>query len=184
MGLGSIAYIFCLSVLIWLIVLPIRPETWSYKSVLTFVGLTSPLAWLYAIPVETFLPLPLAIEINIRFLAIVALWRVALYVQFLRKVGRLSGGVICVITFLPLTGIIVGLMVFNLEHAVFEIMAGLEIERTGQELIHDSVYQFIILLSIFSMLLLPLLLMAYIAICVVHRKALRRDAVNESFDKI
>jgi len=79
-GLGSVAYIFVLAAIIWLIVLPIRPEKWSYLSVLTFVGLTSPLDWLYAIPVERMTTMDFAISANMWFLAIVAFWRVALYV--------------------------------------------------------------------------------------------------------
>jgi len=69
MGLGSVAYIFVLSALIWILALPLRPERWSYLSVLTFVGLTSPLAWLYAIPVERFVSMDFAISANVLFLA-------------------------------------------------------------------------------------------------------------------
>ena len=169
-GLGSVAYIFVLSLLIWLIVLPLRPKIWNYRSVLTFVGLTSPLAWLYAIPVERFVSMDLAIKTNVWFLAIVAAWRVALYVQFLRTVGKLPGGVIFVVTLLPLTIIVFALAMLNLEHAVFEIMAGLEQERRGQELIHDNVYGFIFLLGALSMLFAPIFFLIYCGICIVYFK--------------
>ena len=151
-----------------------KPERWSYLSVLTFVGLTSPLAWLYAIPVERMASMDFAISANMWFLAIVALWRVALYVQFLRKVAKLSGGMMFVITFLPLTAIIISLVMLNLEHAVFEIMAGLEQERTGQELTHDQTYGVVNLLALLSMLLGPLLFIAYIFECYQTR----RDSKN------
>ena len=162
MGLGSVAYIFVLSALIWILALPLRPERWSYLSVLTFVGLTSPLAWLYAIPVERFVPISTAVTANVLFLAIVAVWRVALYIYFLRIVAKLSDAKVFVLTLLPLTGIIFALVVLNLEHAVFEIMAGLETERTGSEVIHDGVYQFVILLGMGSFFAAPILFLLYL----------------------
>src|SRR5262245_45513490 len=51
-GLGSLSYVFVLSALIWLVVLPLRPMLWSYTRTLTFVAMTSPPAILYAIHVE------------------------------------------------------------------------------------------------------------------------------------
>ena len=162
MGLGSVVYIFVLSALIWILALPLRPERWSYLSVLTFVGLTSPLAWLYAIPVERLVSISFAISANVLFLALVAMWRVALYVYFLRIVAKLSDAKVFVLTLLPLTGIIFALVVLNLEHAVFEIMAGLETERTGSEVIHDGVYQFVILLGMGSFFAAPILFLLYL----------------------
>ena len=165
MGLGSVIYIFVLAALIWILALPLRPERWSYLSVLTFVGLTSPLAWLYAIPVERFTSMDFAISANVLFLAIVASWRVALYVQFLRKVGKLSIEKIIVMSLLPLVGIMFALMVLNLENAVFEIMAGLETERTDKELIHDNVYGFVFFLGILSIMAAPLVFLLYLGLC-------------------
>ena len=162
MGLGSVIYIFVLSALIWILALPLRPDRWSYLSVLTFVGLTSPLAWLYAIPVERLVSISFAISANVLFLALVAMWRVALYVYFLRIVAKLSDAKVFVLTLLPLTGIIFALVVLNLEHAVFEIMAGLETERTGSEVIHDGVYQFVILLGMGSFFAAPILFLLYL----------------------
>ena len=162
MGLGSVVYIFVLSALIWILALPLRPERWSYLSVLTFVGLTSPLAWLYAIPVERFVPISTAVTANVLFLAIVAMWRVALYVYFLRVIAKLSGAKVFVLTLLPLTGIIFALAALNLEHAVFEIMAGLETERTESEVIHDGVYFFVLALGVVSVFAAPILFLLYL----------------------
>ena len=39
-GLGSVAYIFMLSVLLWLVGLPLRRREWSYQKVLAFVAFT------------------------------------------------------------------------------------------------------------------------------------------------
>ena len=162
MGLGSVIYIFVLSALIWILALPLRPDRWSYLSVLTFVGLTSPLAWLYAIPVERFVPISTAVTANVLFLAIVAMWRVALYVYFLRVIAKLSGAKVFVLTLLPLTGIIFALAALNLEHAVFEIMAGLETERTESEVIHDGVYFFVLALGVVSVFAAPILFLLYL----------------------
>ena len=168
-GLGSVAYIFALSLFIWLIVLPMKPERWNYKSVLTFVGLTSPLAWLYAVPVERFTSMDTAIGLNVWFLAIVAFWRVALYAVFLRKFAKLPSGAVLLVMILPLTAIIFALAALNLEHAVFEIMAGLESERReGQELIHDNVFAFIIKLGIISTFLFPIFSIIYAGACLAN----------------
>ncbi len=55
---------------------------------LNLIWLTAPCAWLYAIPVEMYTDLTTATKWNIAFLAIVALWRVAIIV---RAVTILSG---------------------------------------------------------------------------------------------
>ena len=170
MGLGSVIYIFVLAALIWILALPLRPERWSYLSVLTFVGLTSPLAWLYAIPVERLVSISFAISANVLFLALVAMWRVALYVYFLRVVAKLSGMKIFVLSLLPLTGIIFALVLLNLEHAVFNIMAGLESERIGGELVHDQVYFFVIALGVVSVFAAPILFLLYLLLCFLERR--------------
>ena len=68
-----------------LIVAPLRPRNWSFVGVLIFVTLTSLPALLYAIPVEKFMSLETAQTANVIFLAIVASWRVALLIVFLKR---------------------------------------------------------------------------------------------------
>ena len=169
-GLGSVAYIFVLSFLIWMIGLPLKKMRWSYSSVLIFVALTSPLAWLYAIPVERFMPMELAIDLNVLFLAIVAIWRVALYVTFLRYFAGMSGMTIAVMITFPLALIVFSLVTLNLENAVFEIMAGLEPERReGAEEIHDAVYRSVALLALIAVP--AFFATAFIYICLVADRA-------------
>jgi hypothetical protein len=36
LGLGSVAYIFILSLILWIVILPLKPLNWSYKNVLLF----------------------------------------------------------------------------------------------------------------------------------------------------
>lgn len=163
LGLGSVIYIFVLALILWALIYPIRKGPWRYKSVLTFVALTSPLAWLYAVPVERFMALDTAITANIVFLAIVALWRVGLLVHFLKTYGRFTLGGVFVITILPLALIIAALSLLNLEQAVFEIMAGIGDERSDQQQIHDAVYANIFVMSIVSFLALPVFGLIYLA---------------------
>lgn len=165
-GLGSVAYIGILSFLLWLIVLPLRPKHWSFLGVFIFVGLTAPPAWLYAIPVERFMPLQAAATTNLWFLLVVAIWRVALYGVFLKRAAGLSGLALLSALLLPLAAIVSVLAMLNLEQAVFEIMGGLDREPTAA----DKSYLVVILLSVISYVASPVLLIIYIVACMKARK--------------
>lgn len=169
LGLGSVIYVFVLAVILWLLTLPLRPKHWSYRTVLTFVTLTSPPAILYAIPVERFLPLETAQTANAVFLGVVAAWRVALLVVFLRRVGGLSPIAITVAGFLPLTLIVVALTVLNLEHVMFYLMAGIAPEDSSP---NDMAYYVVFYLAMLSAYALPVLLLAYVVLIVL---AIRRS---------
>ena len=129
LGLGSVAYVFCFSLLLWLILAPLRPERWRYRNVLVFVALTSPPALLYAVPVERFMALGAAQAVNAWFLAVVAAWRIALLVLFLRRSAGLGGFTIMVAACLPLVLIVNVLTALNLEHVVFDFMSGVRESR-------------------------------------------------------
>ena len=138
--------------------MPLKPANWSYKNVLLFVSLTAPPAILYAIPVERFMSLQSAQLANIWFLAVVAIWRVALLLKYLKSVAGLSGLCVLVATLLPLTLIVAALAALNLEHVVFKIMAGLEDHEKSA---NDSAYVILVLLTYFSVLASPVLLSFY-----------------------
>jgi hypothetical protein len=158
LGLGSVVYCFFLALIIYLIIYPLKPKNWSYSNVLIFVSLTSLPAFIYAIPVEKFTSLETAQFLNVIFLAIVALWRVALFVHYLKNSASLSGLQIFVAAFLPIVFIINILTYLNLEHVVFRIMAGLQDnEPTG----NDSAYQILFLITLLSNILLPFLVVIY-----------------------
>ena len=158
LGLGSLAYILFLSGLLWLLFYPLKPRHWLYRNVLVFVSLCSLPALLYAIPVERFMPLDAAQSVNAWFLAIVASWRVALLAVFLKRVAKLPSLTVAIASLLPIAMIIVGLSWLNLEHVVFNIMAGNDPDTHSG---NDLSYSIVFLLSIFSTLLLPVLLIAY-----------------------
>ena len=169
LGLGSIAYVFVLSAFLWLLLWPLRPARWSYRHLLTFVCAVSLPALLYAIPVERFLPLHTAQAINFWFLAIVATWRVALYVVFLKRYAQFRTLNLIVASILPLGVIVLALTALNLERAVFEIMAGND-RAPGTPA--DAAYAVLVLLSFFSIYVTPLVAIAYVfAIYDSRRKA-------------
>jgi hypothetical protein len=161
LGLGSVVYGFVLALFLWLLVWPLRPRDWTYFRVLTFVSLVSPPAILYAIPVEHFSSIETADGLNLLFLAIVATWRVALLVFFLRRLGELNWFSIAIAALLPLTLIIVTLTVLNLEKAVFSIMGGIEKPTAG-----DASFFFLVLLSYFSILIFIPLLICYLVVSI------------------
>jgi hypothetical protein len=69
LGVGSVIYVFALSLFLWLLIWPLRPQNWSYRNAATFVSLVAPPAILYAIPVERWFTLRAATNINILFLS-------------------------------------------------------------------------------------------------------------------
>jgi len=158
LGLGSVAYIFVMAFILWVVIMPLKPENWRYRNVLLFVSLTSPPAILYAIPVERFMSLHAAQSANVWFLAVVATWRVALLFKYLITVARLSGLCVVVATLLPLTLIVTVLASLNLEHVVFRIMAGLEDHERSA---NDSAYFVLLVITYFSVMASPVLLSFY-----------------------
>jgi hypothetical protein len=157
LGLGSVIYIFVLAAFIWLIILPFKIEKWSYKTVLTFIALTSFPAIFYAIPVERFYSISTANTMNVWFLAIVALWRLCLLYYFLKHFTKLSAGNIMTVTFMPICLIISVLTMLNLHNVVFEVMGGIRNPSP-----HDSSHAVLMLLTGISMILAIPLLVAYI----------------------
>ena len=162
LGIGSLIYIFILAFILWLGIFLLKPKNWSYLHVLTFVSLTSPPAILYAIPVEKFLSLDKANAINLLFLIVVASWRVALLVYYLKWHAQLKPFAIVVSTMLPITAIVVTLTILNLERAAFVSMGGFRGEPTA----HDSAYNLLSFLTLLSLLLFVPLLICYIVLVV------------------
>lgn len=166
LGLGSVKYIFLLAAFIWLIVLPFRVSSWRYFSVLTFISLTSFPAILYALPVERFFSVSMANTTNMLFLAVIATWRLALLLRFLKVFTQLPSHVAWTITFMPICLIITVLTLLNLHRAVFEIMGGIR-DPTS----HDSSYFILMLLTgISAVIIVPLIILYVNDIIQTHRK--------------
>jgi hypothetical protein len=173
LGLGSVIYIFLLSLFIYLIVLPFRPPDWNYKTLLTFISLTSFPAALYAIPVERFMSMSNAASLNAKFLMVVALYRMALLIFFLSRFTRLNGFYIFTLVLLPVCLIIVVLTALNLERAVFDLMGGIRDETP-----HDRAYAILNGLTFFSVILSPLLIIFYAAGIVQSYQARKKKQRN------
>ena len=174
LGLGSVVYVFVFALILWGINKPLRPKHWQYKNVLVFVCMTSPPAVLYAIPVERFVSMEIAQLMNVWFLAIVALWRVALLVVFLKRVTEMTYWSILVASLLPLTLIVSALSFLNLEHVVFNIMAGL---NSNTATANDAAYHVLVGITVLSIVFLPVLLIAYVIIVVRQRERGEKDTV-------
>ncbi|TAN45310.1 MAG: hypothetical protein EPN22_03205 [Nitrospirae bacterium] len=159
LGLGSVAYVFVLALIVWVLLAPLKPKNWSYRNVLLFITLTAPPAVLYAIPVEQFMAVDAARTANAWFLIVVATWRVVLFFVFLRRIAELSPGIVIVASLLPLVIIIIALSMLNLEHVVFDFMSGIRKEDRSP---NDSAYEVVFLLSMLSFMAAPFLLIAYI----------------------
>lgn len=172
-GLGSIAYVFTLSALLYVVVKPLRPEHWQYRGVLVFVGLTSLPAILYAVPVERLVDLATAQSINAWFLGIVATWRVALLLRYLVTYARLNWFVTITVAVLLLSGIVATLSILNLEHVVFDLMAGIREEHASP---NDSAYLIVLGLTFFSIYAFPVALLLYIGAIVYARMPDRDEA--------
>lgn len=157
LGAGSLIYVFALALLLWLIVLPFKPLGWTYARVLTFITLVSPPALLYAIPVERFMALEAAKGWNVAFLSVVATWRVLLLVFFFRRFAQLRWGEALISAIFPLSLILVALALLNLEHVVFDVMAGLQDPSDPR----GPAFGVVAGLAMLSFMLAPFLALAY-----------------------
>ena len=121
-------------------------------------------AILYAIPVEKIFSIETSNRINVWFLLIVALWRVALLFYFLRVMAKLSWLSLLVAALLPLTLIVSTLTALNLERAVFELMGGIR-DRTP----NDDAFATLWFLSLVSLLLFIPLVLFYVVLVLINR---------------
>jgi hypothetical protein len=118
---------------------------------------------LYAIPVERYFDLDTANTINVYFLGVVAAWRVALLVFYLRRSGALGWFPVVTVALLPLTLIVIALTILNLDRVVFDFMGGLgPSSRSG----NDDSYTILFLLALLSFLLFVPVVTCYIILAV------------------
>jgi hypothetical protein len=91
-------------------------------------------------------------------------FRVALLFFYLKRHARLPwyAGVVAVL--LPVSAIVTGLTALNLERAVFNVMGGLR--ETGTA--NDETYAVLFMLSLFAVILLVPLVIAYVVIIAIR----------------
>lgn len=178
-GIGSVVYIFALTLLLWMVVLPFKREDWTYLKVLTFVSLVSPPAIIYAIPVQMFYDLETANSINMFFLLIVAVWRLSLLFYFLRVFAKLDWFSVISATLFPVMFIVATLTILNLDRVVFGGMAGIVEESPN-----DGAYLILFVITLFSVLAFPVVLACYLAAIFLNNRRLKNDPmikkVNET----
>ncbi len=161
-GLGSVAYVFALALVLWIMVRPLRPRNWSYGVVLTFVTLTSLPALLYAIPVEEFMTPENAATANSILLLIVASWRVALLIVFLRRAAGLPWDATIVAALLPLTIIVAVLGLLGLEKAAVHTMSGHRTRPAEPAIVSFAAYEASRVLTNLSMIAAPILAVIFL----------------------
>jgi hypothetical protein len=166
LGIGSLVYVVALSGFLWLIIRPLALRT-GYLNTLTYVTLTAPPAILYALPVRSWLDLAVAQQVRMWFLAIVATWRVALWVRYLIVSVQLPRFTAFIATLFPLTLIVVTLFALNLERVVFNLMGG----RPENATVNDAAYGVLFFLSLLSTLLFIPLAAAYGVLVTRGRRA-------------
>lgn len=160
-GMGSVIYVFVLAALLWLVVKPMRPDRFTYIRVLTFIAMTAPPAALYAIPVEKWMSMEAANLTNLRFLGIVALWRLALWIHYLRRFGGFSALLTFYAAAMPISVILITLTSLNLHHVVVNIMGGIrEADKSSQDAAYNALF-------VFGLLSVPVSLIAGIGWLIV-----------------
>jgi hypothetical protein len=176
-GLGSVAYVFALSLLLYLVLAPLRVKGLSYRHILTFVSLTSPTGFIYAIPVERYLSIEDASTARFWFLAIVAAWRVALLIFYVRRYLEFSGLRTAVVSLLPLCAIVVALSVLNLDKVVLNFMGGGG--HRGHRSSDDAAFMVLFDISLLALLAFLPLLLAYILEVVLARMSPKDPPSNQ-----
>lgn len=180
LGLGSVIYVFVLSAFLWLLIRPLSPANFSFVRLLTFVTLTAPPAILYALPVERWMDLDSARTVNVWFLGVVALWRVAMLVMFLRRVAQFKWFRAVLALLLPLSGIVTALTMLNLERAVFDIMGGIREDGAADPgTSNDAAYEILFMLTMISIFALPVLLAGYLFAVFMDLRARMRAQTPE-----
>lgn len=178
LGIGSLIYIFVLAFILWIVVLPLKPKNWSYFHILTFISLVSPPAILYAVPVEQFMSIGNASQLNALFLLIVATWRVILLLFFLTRFARISPVGVLTAALLPITAIVITLTALNLERAVYDVMGGFRDPTPA-----DRAYNMLMLISLLSILLFPITLISYIILIYLAGVREEREMITIAPDR-
>lgn len=175
LGLGSVVYVFALATVLWLFLLPLRTGALPWRHVLTLVTLTAPPAAIYAMPVERWMSVEDAITVNMCFLGVVASWRVAMVVVWMRRALGFLWRDIAAGLFLPLAGVAWAIAAVNPERAnVIEIMGGVRTPTPG-----DGAFELVQVSACLSgVLALPILFLYSLGIGSANRR--RREAAERA----
>ncbi|HEY3379781.1 MAG TPA: hypothetical protein VGL77_20085 [Armatimonadota bacterium] len=153
-GLGSLGVVLGIALLIYLIAWPLRPQRWSFFTVLTFVSLTALPGAVFAVPYASG-------DVRALLLFILSVWRVGLLGVFICRYSGLKPFSRFLSVWLPCGVTLIGLTLLNLQRATFAIM-GRELPTPD-----NASYELMILASLLSFWITVVLLLVYLvtAIC-------------------
>ncbi len=174
LGLHSVGYVFVLAALLWAVAWPLAQPGWTYRRVLTYIMLTAPPGFIYAIPVERQFGFEDAYMLNLYFLLGVSVWRVALWFQLLHLLGRLHLFQTIIVALLPLAAIATYAAIAGKVSDLFiGVMAG-----NRQVTVTDGVKQFLGMFVMLSFLSLAVTGPSYLGMLV--RAAIHRHQQRQS----
>lgn len=130
-GLGSLAYIFVLALVLFVMAWPISYEKRNYWHVLTAISMTAGPGLVYGIPVEMFMSVEGAQGANLIFLLIVAAWRVALASHYLFRGCQNGIREVLAILLLPISLIVIALVSTGRAGYVMQFMGGLRRDQSA-----------------------------------------------------
>lgn len=169
LGIGSVAYVLVLSSILWVLNRTLADAPATFQQVLTFVCFVSPPAALYAIPVERWVGMAAAQQLNLQFLGLVALYRVALLIHFCIRSLRLNTIETITTTFLPISIAVFFVAMLNVTHIVIDFMGGVRGEPNRKL----EMETFVMFLSCLSWVVAPLLTLVYLSMLLVRWQARR-----------
>lgn len=167
-GFGaSIINAFILHTIFYLIATrPDAPRPPFFSTYLSFLGLfwlTSPMAWLYAIPYERFLTVIGAINLNIFTLGIISIWRVGLICYVISILYNVRyGPALCIILFFSNIGIFIAAI--TMETPVVHFMGGLQ--HSSEDYLRFIIKFRTMMIAFFAML--PLLIAAVTGLTILR----------------
>lgn len=136
----------------------------DYRAFLTGYWLTAPLAWLYALPVESMTDEVTAVKYNLTALSVVSVWRVALFTRVVSVRFRLPYWIALVWIGLP-CAVIGFVAAMQASLAIVPIMGGLQLTET-QAVLHG----FQSAVSVILFYAIPVLFVAWIVSIVRLKK--------------
>lgn len=140
------------------------PRRGGYLSFLGLYWATAPLAWLYAIPVERFLPVEDAVAANLWLLGIVSLWRVLLMSRVVQVVWHCHAGeAVTVVGFFAVAVAMAALFLTPIP--VLSIMGGIELAPAEAMLAATTFFT-----GLFLFLSAPFWLVAFLAVFAWRRR--------------
>ncbi|MBS1704538.1 MAG: hypothetical protein JST40_01580 [Armatimonadetes bacterium] len=156
LGLGSVAYIFLLTIFLALFIAPYIWAQFKLPAFLTFIAATAPPAMAYALPVERYLSPADAVQYNFYALVVVATYRVSLLIWYLLRAYRFPWWRTIIVFVVPISLILFALMATGQGRYVLEIMGGFR-----DKLPREQIEQTVMGLGLLGLFVSPVVLVAY-----------------------